>query len=268
MWFNFFKSCDIYYIMGFFIYEIINSINNKRYVGCTNNTKKRKYQHFRELKKGVHKNGYLQNAYNKYGNENFKFKVTFKVSSKEEMYELERKIIKENDNLYNLAEGGYGGDTFSNRDKKSKDITRKKISKKSKIFNKKFRKQHSKNTKKLWENDEYREKVLKGVRKNLKENNVEYRKKLSEGVKKALKNPEILKKWSECKKGRKNANWSGCVEIYRDGKLIDIYDSITECQEKTGINRGTISSRVKNGGHYRNKNSKYYNCVFKLNKNI
>lgn len=57
------------------IYTITNIINQKIYLGCTTNFYKRKHQHFKELKKGTHKNQYLQNSFNKYGEDFFVFQI-------------------------------------------------------------------------------------------------------------------------------------------------------------------------------------------------
>jgi len=57
------------------IYCIQNKVNGKLYVGQSINLKRRKTKHFSELKKNCHINKHLQRAYNKYGKENFKFKV-------------------------------------------------------------------------------------------------------------------------------------------------------------------------------------------------
>ena len=57
------------------VYTITNLIDNKIYVGCTDNIKKRWRTHKRELKKGIHHGIRLQRAWNKYGEENFKFEI-------------------------------------------------------------------------------------------------------------------------------------------------------------------------------------------------
>lgn len=56
------------------IYEIINTTNNKRYIGSSRNTYKRIWQHQKYLKTNTHPNLHLQSAYNKYGLDYFKFK--------------------------------------------------------------------------------------------------------------------------------------------------------------------------------------------------
>jgi len=55
------------------VYMIINKIDGKRYVGSTGDFKVRWTQHLWELCKKTHHCRYLQNAFNKYGKENFEF---------------------------------------------------------------------------------------------------------------------------------------------------------------------------------------------------
>lgn len=248
--------------MEYFIYEIRNIINGKRYIGCSKDVTVRFTKHKSRLKNNKHINSYLQNAYNKYGKSNFEYNILFKLNSESDMYKKEKELILENDNLYNLAEGGLGGDTFTNRSEESKAITREKISKASKISNDKNKSLHSENTTKLWQNIEYREKVLKGVRENAKK--PEYREKLSKGVKKALQNPEIKQKWSDCKKGSNNGRWNGYLLICKDGEVIEKHESIIEASRQTGINRDTISKKTKDGKPYKYKDSKYNGCTFQL----
>lgn len=91
--------------MNFIIYKTTNTINGKYYTGChqTDN-----------LDDGYLGSGkYLKHAIQKYGRTNFKFEILHSVSSKEEMFELERIIVNEelvNDLMsYNLKLGGSGG---------------------------------------------------------------------------------------------------------------------------------------------------------------
>lgn len=50
------------------IYQIRNTVNGKFYIGSSCNLAKRKYEHFRQLKKKTHPNIILQNSWNKNGN--------------------------------------------------------------------------------------------------------------------------------------------------------------------------------------------------------
>ena len=53
------------------IYSITNLTNGKRYIGKSLSIHSRWSQHRRDLKKGIHHSGFLQNAWNKYGEDNF-----------------------------------------------------------------------------------------------------------------------------------------------------------------------------------------------------
>lgn len=55
------------------IYMIENLIDHKRYIGQTINYNRRLYLHLHYLRNGRHSNKYLQAAWNKYGEDNFRF---------------------------------------------------------------------------------------------------------------------------------------------------------------------------------------------------
>lgn len=57
------------------IYIITCLINGKYYIGKSNNIWSRKTSHFKKLRVNNHENSYLQNAFNKYGEENFTFEI-------------------------------------------------------------------------------------------------------------------------------------------------------------------------------------------------
>lgn len=96
------------------IYSITNIINGKLYIGKSKNIKSRWLDHERNLRKNKHHNDYLQNAWNKYGEVNFKFDVVEITDEECKLDELEIYYIKQfnstNDNYgYNIREGGDGG---------------------------------------------------------------------------------------------------------------------------------------------------------------
>lgn len=97
--------------MKAYIYSIINTINNKRYVGQTLNIDERLYDHFYMLLKNEHHSHKLQNAYNLYGKD--AFKVEYRMISCKDENELDKLEIKEID-LFDSYENGYnqtrGGD--------------------------------------------------------------------------------------------------------------------------------------------------------------
>ena len=57
------------------IYLIKNILDDKVYIGSSINLKDRRYKHFWMLERGIHDNQHLQNSYNKFGEENFKFEI-------------------------------------------------------------------------------------------------------------------------------------------------------------------------------------------------
>ena len=80
----------------YYIYKIENIINKKVYVGLTNNWKRRKARHFLDLKNNEHDNPHLQEAYNKYGKENFVFSIIGEFDcTKDEIKDYESYYIKE-----------------------------------------------------------------------------------------------------------------------------------------------------------------------------
>lgn len=91
------------------IYKITNLTNGKVYIGQTNgNGSGRRRAHLSLLRRGVHKNCHLQNAFNKYGEENFNFEVICRCPL-DKLDEIEIKIIaeqKELGNCYNIENGG------------------------------------------------------------------------------------------------------------------------------------------------------------------
>lgn len=91
------------------IYKIENLVNGKVYVGQTRvGFKKRLNEHLYALKKNSHNNDYLQNAWNKYSEENFSFSIIVSC----EINELDRletewiSYYKKNNLSYNLESGG------------------------------------------------------------------------------------------------------------------------------------------------------------------
>ena len=103
-------------IIGY-IYKIINIKTNKFYIGSTINFEKRKKRHIRDLRKNKHHCLYLQNAYNKYGENVFIFKERIlQIKNKEELLQIEERYINfcwKSGMLYNVSKKGSGGDLIS-----------------------------------------------------------------------------------------------------------------------------------------------------------
>lgn len=90
------------------IYQIVNKINNKRYIGGTLDLRERLANHISELRNNRHHSIYLQRAFNKYGINNFYFEILELCDSNWDIIEkLEQKYFekyKENftQNTYNI----------------------------------------------------------------------------------------------------------------------------------------------------------------------
>jgi len=62
------------------IYQIVNLVSQKRYIGLASNMKTRMNGHLYDLRRGIHANAYLQKAWNKYGSKAFTFKCLEKCA--------------------------------------------------------------------------------------------------------------------------------------------------------------------------------------------
>lgn len=92
------------------IYVIENMVNNKKYVGQTDERFIRRYWHHKcLLNNNKHHNKKLQNSWNKHGKENFKFYVVHELGEEDSLNELEIMFIKwfnSIENGYNIQTGG------------------------------------------------------------------------------------------------------------------------------------------------------------------
>lgn len=92
------------------IYQITNLVNMKSYVGSSIDIKHRFRAHRFHLKHNKHCNAHLQNAWNKYGEESFEFKILHKCEVKD-LLSYEQKFIdqiKPQYNIRTLASSNYG----------------------------------------------------------------------------------------------------------------------------------------------------------------
>lgn len=85
------------------IYKIINKINNKFYIGSCVSSKQRKNRHWNELRQNIHFNSHLQRSVNKYGLENFEFKIIEVVEDKTNLLIREQYYLDTLKPDYNLA---------------------------------------------------------------------------------------------------------------------------------------------------------------------
>lgn len=74
------------------VYIIINNMNQKIYVGSSNDLKRRRREHFSRLRINEHNNLHLQRSFNKYGEDSFTFEI-LEHSSENKRIELEQYYI-------------------------------------------------------------------------------------------------------------------------------------------------------------------------------
>ena len=83
------------------IYQIVNTINEKRYIGSSVNIGQRIAEHKTKLKNNKHFNRYLQNAWFKYGENNFVFNILLSCKKKDLIFYEQRAI-----DVYKTSNGG------------------------------------------------------------------------------------------------------------------------------------------------------------------
>ena len=118
------------------IYLITNQINHNVYIGQTNDRFIERYwNHKWKLNNNSHDNIYLQNSWNKYGEENFTYSILHILSNNDNINELERYYInkfKLITSVYNIQKGGQD---HTNKGKILSEETKRKIGESNKIKN-------------------------------------------------------------------------------------------------------------------------------------
>ena len=88
-----------------YVYSIKNKQTHKRYIGATTRGIQRITEHLSNLRRNIHQNSHLQNAWNKSGEENFVINMVAEVSTLNELDKLEEKLISKYGD-YNIRTGG------------------------------------------------------------------------------------------------------------------------------------------------------------------
>ncbi|MDD3885156.1 MAG: NUMOD3 domain-containing DNA-binding protein [Gallionella sp.] len=105
------------------IYEIVNTVNGKRYIGSAVDLRARWWKHCKQLKKGDHHSPKLQAAWNKHGRAAFKF-LPILTCQKSMLLFYEQQLLDKVKPEYNIALNA----TAPMLGRKASDETRKKMS--------------------------------------------------------------------------------------------------------------------------------------------
>lgn len=222
------------------IYCIENITTNKKYIGQSIDVNDRWRRHKSELIHKTHCNDYLQNAWNKYGEDDFKFYV-LEYCKNIELNERENYYISLYDTLdhnygYNLKSGGQnGGSTVS-------DYVRKKMSKSVKqsyLNNVNLKEKRKKDALNQWSNPEIKSKII-GINNGMygKHHTEESRQKISTS-RKGIPSP------------RKNTTPVFCIELNQ--KFNDATTAAKELSlDSSGILKVCQGKRKTCGGYHFN----------------
>jgi len=89
------------------IYLINNKCNGHQYIGQSVDIESRWKSHRYELNRCIHNNTYLQNAWNKYKEQNFSFSILERVKVRYSLSDKEQYWIERLQPVYNIAKNIY-----------------------------------------------------------------------------------------------------------------------------------------------------------------
>lgn len=254
------------------IYKIQNKISGKLYIGSSYNIRERLNNHKSMLRCNRHHSIYLQNAFNKYGIENFIFEII-------EECELEQLMIREQyyinnfnfNNLYNILPKSSPG--FCKKHKRKSII----------------KSQRSRGYSSVYKID-YKGKILQEFDLisdiNIKHNNI-YN---SIKKKQCLKNknfgfiyskdyyknykPKLIKNWNKDKKYKKSNFYSYNIYVYDIyGRFYKKYNSLRDCgldlkQPTSNIHRNLNNKIFRNRKYLYFTEEQTFNNLINIDKEI
>lgn len=244
------------------IYKITCTANGKVYIGSAVDFGNRKRQHFHALRHNKHKNKHLQNAYNKYGEASFIFRVV-EYCSPETLIEREQYYI----DLYDVVNSGFNLNPLAGSSlgivrseetrqrisesgigRKHTDEAKQKISEagKNRVVSQETREKIRKTLTGKKRPQETIDKMRAAMRgKMVGELNPNYGKTISDEQKKRISETHKGKRLSF---SRRQKMWKPVQMLDKDtNRILAIYPSISEASYRTGIDVQHIS-RVCLGG--------------------
>lgn len=240
------------------IYKATNTVNGKYYIGKTKNSLDSRIKSHKVA--STKKDWLFYRAINKHGFDKFKWEIIIECDDANKLNELEKKYIGENNNGYNVAKGGDGGDTISNHP--NREILRENVSKfhKGKILSEEHKEKISnahKGKNKPWAKD---------IAKKMSEGNIgkesktkgskltdEHKEKISKGNKGKTKifTEEHKQNLSKAKEGFKNPNKGKTYE-----EIMGVEKALEFKKKQSEMRKGRVVSeetKRKISESYKNK---------------
>lgn len=226
------------------VYMIINTKNNKKYIGSTVDFKLRKKSHLNGLRGQYHDNRKLQQEFNEYGESVFAFRILCGTHSKEERFKIEEDIIKNLRtyvNGYNLSIDGRGRYIITQETRNKMKINT--LGERNPFYGR----LHTKETKATMSR--------KALINNKGKNNPFYgRTHTKETLEKIARSHEKLKAsgWESPLKGvpkTEKATYNNMMAqpnrkpVHAEGEE---YPSVSACAKSLGIVNGTVRNRISN----------------------
>jgi len=213
------------------VYKIINVVNNKFYVGSTNDFKRRKTRHFSELRNGRHNNRYLQAAWVKHGEQAFVFVIVEDLPEDTDLLTAENIWLKEHvgkDYCYNIGVDatapslGLSGELSPTYGRKR---TPEELAAQS------------------WKGRTHTSESKEKIKQHLigKPKSAAVRAKIS-----ATLSGEG-NYWHGKKRPDHGAKVSRAIEVYKDGVLVKVYDSIKALRDEMNMTPPTVNRALKSG---------------------
>ena len=107
------------------IYAIVHKVKRTAYIGSSFNVESRLITHRTKLNKNYHHCSHLQNAWNKYGESLFEFKILAKCNTEQEAHELEKASLDcfFGKDLYNTKNAVHGVGSGRSHPNKGRPLT-------------------------------------------------------------------------------------------------------------------------------------------------
>ena len=213
---------------NFGIYKIECSITGVVYIGSTTvSFKKRWRKHKQRLRHNYHENSYLQNAWNKYGEDNFIFEIAETIDNvdivkEREAHWLSLYFSKGRDYCFNLSDHTEGGNTVKDEESKKR-------------LSESVKKSYTPELRELRRVQAINNNTIGKARRKV--NTTEWKEAHLKGVQLLAKNPEWLQKM-------KDVNQHKQVKVGTD--MGEIFESVTEAAKQTGAMRANIRACINN----------------------